>query len=620
MTYKVSRGHKNLPPGGILVFLTGQNEIAQVEKSLKQVFASTLHGETSNKAHIAATEIPLETEDLEIGGQGAEFESNFSDGDGETGDLDMDDDRDFDIEESTPSSSKIHVLPLYSQLQTKDQHRVFQPPPEDARLIVLATNVAETSLTIPGIRYVFDCGRAKEKKYDQVTGVQSFEVGWISKASASQRAGRAGRTSPGHCYRLFSSAVYERDFPEHAEPEILRMPVEGVALQLKSMDLQHVVNFPFPTPPDRQSLAKAEKLLGYLGALSSSGKITSIGRELSVYPLSPRFSKILLIGHQHGCMSYTVALVAALAVPEFIIPESQLDLANRERDPEAIYTNADQIADNTRSQRRTEYNSALKSFSRNSTTSDAIKLLTAVCAYAYAPDPLAFCQSMFLNPKALREASHLRQQLSSIVNANRPGLLPQPFTPRLPPPAPKKVQVLQQILAAGFIDQVAIRADAHPSPPEVARAPSRATQVPYLPLFPLQTGRVDSLTDIAVFIHPSSILSQQTPKEAPTYVIYSHLSRAAVSSIGSDKPQRTRMHPLCTVSGKQITALAKGTSLLRYGKPIGKIEEMEGGKRRCWVVPELVGEVGKEGWPLPALKVLQRKDSKEGWIVDSVIS
>ena len=105
----------------------------------------------------------------------------------------------------------LHVLPLYSMLPTEAQLRVFEPPPEGTRLCVIATNVAETSVTIPGVRYVVDCGKSKERKYDVETGVQTFEVDWTSQASAGQRTGRAGRTGPGHCYRLFSSAVFDNE-------------------------------------------------------------------------------------------------------------------------------------------------------------------------------------------------------------------------------------------------------------------------------------------------------------------------------------------------------------------------------------------------------------------------
>jgi ATP-dependent RNA helicase DHX37/DHR1 len=128
------------------------------------------------------------------------------------------------------TSGPLHVLPLFSLLPVVDQLRVFQPPPEGSRLCVVATNVAETSLTIPGIKYVVDCGRVKERVYNKATGVESFEIGWISKSSAAQRAGRAGRTGPGHCYRLYSSVVFERDFCQFPQPEILKYPIEGADL------------------------------------------------------------------------------------------------------------------------------------------------------------------------------------------------------------------------------------------------------------------------------------------------------------------------------------------------------------------------------------------------------
>ena len=622
---KISKGHKKLPPGAMLVFLTGQNEITALSKRLQEAFPTTQGSQAPvQRAHIAAIDAPIENEDMDLG------EANLGYDQVEEGSKDYDDETDEeenhefdvkDIENTSPISTQIHVLPLYSQLQTRDQLRVFSPPPDNARLIVLATNVAETSLTIPGIRYVFDCGRAKDKKYDRLTGVQNFEIGWISKASASQRAGRAGRTGPGHCYRLYSSAVYERDFHEHSEPEILRMPVEGVVLQLKSMDLHHVVNFPFPTPPDRQSLVKAEKLLTYLGAISSNGKISSIGRELSIYPLSPRFSKMLLIGHQHGCMPYTIALVAALAVPDIFIPENQLDLAPSS--PSSTYTTPeDRQADASRTKRKKEYTQAQTLFSKHSPYSDALRALTVLCAYAYSTSITKFCDQFFLRPKALLEASHLRQQLHNIVRSNHPKLLPRAYSPKVPEPSTKQLKALMQIVAAAFVDQVAVRYDAAPTPPDVGKKPTRAIDMPYLPLFPAHAGKAENLIDMAVFVHPSSVLSSSPLASLPTYLVYSHLQRSTPSTINETKKPRTRMHALGAVTGRQLFALATGTPLVRYGKPIGKMLKEEGGKRECWVVPELVGEargVGLGGaWPLPAVKAVQVRGRRGEWEVESV--
>lgn len=617
--HKISKGHRKLPPGGMLVFLTGQTEIASLTKKLRDIFSDTQGGQVArSKVWFPATEAPLETEDLDLGNVTMEqdlVEDGSSDADNE---FEEGDEKAFDLGEAPSTLSRVHVLPLYSQLQIKDQLRVFEEAPENSRMIVLATNVAETSLTIPGIRYVFDCGRVKEKRYDQITGVQSFQVGWISKASASQRAGRAGRTGPGHCYRLYSSAVYERDFVEHTKPEILRMPVEGVVLQLKSMNLQHIINFPFPTPPDRQSLSRAEKLLQYLGAISTDGKVTPAGRELSIYPLSPRLSKMISIGHQYECMPYTIAMVSALAVQEIFIPENQLDLSLSALNPDTIYTNANRLADEAREKRKKDYNIAHRQLSKSSPSSDALKLLSAVCAHAYASEPSSFCTEMFLNRKSLDEASSLRKQLSTIVHTNHPQRIPK-YNSRLPPPSASQLEALQQILAAAYIDQIAIRADLSPSPPEVPRKPSRATDVPYLPLFPSNLGRSFDLIDVAVFIHPSSVLAHLSPNKLPQYVVYSHLQRGTPATISGSATPKTRMHALVAVSEKQITALAHGTPLLRYGKPIGKMVE-DKGKRECWVVPELVGEKGRAGWPLPAVKVLQRKDVREGWVVEKVIA
>lgn len=631
--HKVCKGHKKLPPGGMLVFLTGQNEINALSKRLKEAFSNTEGSQTAgHKVRITASEAPLETEDLELEAGNSQYD-DVGEVDEEEDDIFVDDDQEFDLEDPTPASSRIRVLPLYSQLQTKDQLRVFEPLPDNTRLIVLATNVTETSITIPGIRYVFDTGRGKERKYDRLTGVQSFEVGWISKASASQRAGRAGRTGPGHCYRLYSSAVYERDFEEHAEPEILRMPVEGVVLQLKSMDLQHVVNFPFPTPPDRQSLAKAEKLLSYLGAISPEGKITDIGRELSNYPLSPRFSKMLTIGHQHDCMPYTIALVAALATPNIFIPENQLDLSAPPK-PE-FYTTSDRLADESRTKLKSAYSHAHHLFSQHSSTSDALKLLTALCAYAHAASKPTFCEQMFLSPKALAEATLLQSQLASLIHNNNPSLLPNLYQLDLPSPSKTQISALQQFTAAAFIDQIAIHHSLHPTPPSLPRTPKRAIDVPYLPLFPINnqsqtSSSTTDVTDIAVFIHPSSLLAHLAIKDLPPYIIYSHLQRAAPSTIATEnspttpKPPKTRMHPLTSVSLKQILGLAKGTPLLRYGKPIGKIVELDGGdgkgrRRECWIGVELVGEKGRGGWPLPAVRVVQRRERGSEWAVESVV-
>jgi ATP-dependent RNA helicase DHX37/DHR1 len=257
---KVIKIHQRLPPGGILVFLTGQDEIRLLCNKLREKFpiGGKKGDEWSIPVKCSTKHMDLEIEDLDIDDEMDDIERDLEEGD----DLD---DSDFEFEnDEIPSDSNtsqpLHVLPLYSLLPVTDQLRVFQSPPESSRLCVISTNVAETSLTIPGIKYVVDAGRVKERTYDKSTGIESFQITWISKASASQRSGRAGRTGAGHCYRLYSSAVYERDFERFSIPEILKFPIEGIVLQMKGMLIDKVVNFPFPTPPDRESLSQAEKV------------------------------------------------------------------------------------------------------------------------------------------------------------------------------------------------------------------------------------------------------------------------------------------------------------------------------------------------------------------------
>lgn len=612
---KISRGHRKLPPGGILVFMTGQNEITELGKKLKKAFTG-MDSVTVPKVRLPANVASMEAEDIDFGVEDDRDVHDYDDGLVSGDEEDEDDEAEFEIPEEEGETGtgpkRMHVLPLYSLLPTKEQMLVFEPPPDGSRLVILATNVAETSLTIPGIRYVFDCGRSKERKYDHLTGVQSFEVGWISKASASQRSGRAGRTGPGHCYRLYSSAVYERDFQEFAEPELLRMPIEGVVLQLKAMNLQNVVNFPFPTPPDKQSLRKAERLLNYLSAINSSGQVTQIGRTMSIFPLSPRFSRILLVGHQFDCIHYTIALVAGLSAAEIFLQETHAipQLAAKEDGEENIRTNADVIAETRQANARRAYNAVHKNFCFLDDKADAIKLLQVVGEFAHEPTE-AWCDSHFVRYKTLKEILQLRQQITELLRTNIASFAGLSFQAKLPAPSAKQIAALKQMVAAGFIDQVAIRNDKAPTPLDMGRKPGRAIDVAYLPLTPLAVPATAEPRERAVYLHPSSPMAHLSAGECPDYVIYSHLQKASGG--------RTRMHTLTEVSGRQLASLAKGTPLISYGKPIKevKLQNTEGGRlREVWVVPSLNAEgKGGLGWPLPARKVTQRRVAGN-WVVE----
>ena len=205
------------------------------------------------------------------------------------------------------------VLPLYARLPTAEQQRVFEP--HTGRRIVLSTNVAETSLTVPGIRYVIDPGTARISRYSRRTKVQRLPIEPISQASAGQRAGRCGRLSDGICVRLYS----ERDFdarPRFTDPEILRTNLAAVLLQMAALRIGDVERFPFLDPPDRRSVRDGVALLQELGAFDSSAKITDVGRRLAQLPIDPRLGRMILQAQHEGCVHETLVIAAALSIPD----------------------------------------------------------------------------------------------------------------------------------------------------------------------------------------------------------------------------------------------------------------------------------------------------------------
>ena len=595
MFRKVSKGHRKLPKGGMLVFLTGQAEIVSLMKRLQEAFTST-RTHVAKQAQASKSEArDMESDDWDV--NRPQIVAEDDDDDYIQG-LSDDDDDDFKIEdEPQPEEQQaIHVLPLYSQLPADQQAKVFQPAPEGSRLIVLATNVAETSLTIPDIRYVFDCGRAKEKQYDTRTGIQTFDIGWISKASAAQRAGRAGRTGPGHCYRLYSSAVFERDFVEYTIPEILRSPIEQVALTVKSVNFPNVANFPFPTPPDRHALARAEELLKHLGAVNAAGKITDAGRRMMDYPLNPRHGRMLLFASQHNLLEHTIALVSVLTTPELLTTEPQL----RSRTPE----DAQRVV-------LKAFREAQSLLTQWDPRSDATRLLAAFGATSVPGALSQRCKEFYVREKGMAEAHALARQLLAIVSRHHPAVEASRLFP-LAPADDAALAKLKFILAAGFSDQLAVREDSLALATE-GRKPRRATEVPYRLLLPVPDK------EKRAYIHPSSVLAPLGPSEAPLYIVYSHLSRAAPKIVSDDDDTlaKVRLHPLTPVSAKQIVGLLGDSPLFETGKPIGKIVSLGLNKREVWVPIGVRGDGVR--WDLGTRKERQVRKAGE-WVMDEVLA
>jgi ATP-dependent helicase HrpA len=210
----------------------------------------------------------------------------------------------------------IEVLPLYARLTAAEQHRVFRPHP--GRRVVLATNVAETSLTVPGIHYVIDTGLARISRFNHRTKVQRLPIERISRASANQRAGRCGRIAPGTCIRLYSEGDYE-DRPEFTDPEILRTNLASVMLQMAAIGLGGVEAFPFLQPPDRRSVADGRAVLEELDAIRPDHyppRLTEIGRRLARLPLDPRLGRMLLEAERRDCLREVTIIAAALSIQD----------------------------------------------------------------------------------------------------------------------------------------------------------------------------------------------------------------------------------------------------------------------------------------------------------------
>ena len=229
-------------------------------------------------------------------------------------------------ESSTRLPGNVEIIPLYSRLSAAAQHRVFEK--HRLRRIVLATNVAETSLTVPSIRYVIDPGVARISRYSNKTKVQRLPIEPISQASANQRSGRCGRVADGVAIRLYSQTDYEGREP-YTEPEILRTSLASVILQMAALRLGNVADFPFIDPPDRRAIADGVALLTEIGAISANSKsmheprLTAIGHQLARLPIDPRLGRMLLEANKRGCASEVMVIVSALSIQD--VRERPLD-------------------------------------------------------------------------------------------------------------------------------------------------------------------------------------------------------------------------------------------------------------------------------------------------------
>ena len=223
------------------------------------------------------------------------------------------------------NASHYSILPLHGSIPSTEQRRIFAKPVAGVRKIVLSTNIAETSITIDDVVFVLDCGKMKEKTYDPYTNMSSLASTWISQANAKQRAGRAGRSRPGVCFRLYSPLMYER-MDEYQTPELLRTPLEEVCLQIKLLQLDGVEAFLSRClqPPAAVAVRTALDLLVQLGALTEGEELTELGEYLAALPVDPRLGKMILYGAAFQCLDPVLTIVSSLAYRDpFVMPLEQ---------------------------------------------------------------------------------------------------------------------------------------------------------------------------------------------------------------------------------------------------------------------------------------------------------
>ncbi|XP_071798276.1 ATP-dependent RNA helicase DHX33-like isoform X1 [Asterias amurensis] len=285
------------------------------------------------------------------------------------------------------------VTPMYAALPPHQQLKVFQPAPSGKRKIILSTNIAETSVTIPGIKHVIDTGKVKAKSYQPGSGLDMLKVQWVSQAQAWQRTGRAGREDSGSCWRLYTENEFAR-LPANTVPEIQRCNLANVVLQLLALNIRDVLNFDFMDPPSKESLRSALDQLKLLGALDkeNSKQLTSIGRQMSVFPLEPRLSRVILASAHHGCLEEILTIVSLLSV------ESIQHSPHNKR--EAAFA-------------------AWRKFV--SSEGDHVTLLTIYRAYRGVKGNKDWCFDNFVHQRNMRHAIEIRTQLRGLcVKANLP--------------------------------------------------------------------------------------------------------------------------------------------------------------------------------------------------------
>jgi len=330
-----------------------------------------------------------------------------------------------------PESGELVAVPLYSTLPPAQQQKIFDAAPAakypggpKGRKVVVATNIAETSITIDGIIYVVDPGFAKQKVYNPRIRVESLLVSPVSKASAAQRAGRAGRTQAGKCFRLYTEKAFKGELTEQTYPEILRSNLGVVVLTLKKLGIDDLVHFDFLDPPAPETLMRALETLNYLGSLNDEGDLTEIGDKMSEFPLDPQLGKMIIESPKHRCSNEILSIAAMLSVPMIFMRPKE---AQREADE------------------------SKQRFSH--LDGDHLTILNVFHAYKQhtidGVDPTTFCYDNYINARSMKSAENVREQLKRIMERIELPMISADFHDK------EYYPNIRRCLVAGFFMQVA---------------------------------------------------------------------------------------------------------------------------------------------------------------------
>ncbi|RYR17019.1 hypothetical protein Ahy_B03g061830 isoform B [Arachis hypogaea] len=485
--------HVREPEGDVLIFMTGQDDIEKLVSKLEDKVRSLEEGSCMD-----AIILPLH------GSLPPELQASK-----------LCSDSIFLIE-----NCAYHWLELFSAsckyynfYMNQYKVRVFSPPPPSCRRIIVATNIAETSLTVDGVVYVIDSGYVKQRQYNPSTGMYSLDIVQISKVQANQRAGRAGRTRPGKCYRLYPSQVYNDEFLDVTVPEIQRSSLAGSVLYLKSLDLPDIdiLKFDFLDPPSSESLQDALKQLYLIDAIDENGAITSIGQKMAELPLEPSLSRTLMEANDYGCIPEALTVAAMLSAETTLLP-GRSKTEKKRKHPEPNLPDGFGLGDH-------------------------IQLLQIFECWDQTDYDIGWCKDNGLQVRGMLFVRDVRKQLSQIMQKIAKGPLD-----RRRGESRQDYRNLRKALCVGYANQLAERKMHH------------------------NGYRTLGFQGQVVQVHPSSVLKADDLGKFPDYVVYHEL-------IATPRPY---MRNVCSVEMRWVVPVInklKTLDVYKLSGGTGPVEE-----------------------------------------------